>query len=198
MLSTFPLRPAVLSALSFGLALGVACLIATVAAVPPIVPALAASVVLAGCEFFQGRSCSQLELEPTQENVWLWGLTFLMAWVITAGLALILPSGTQFICEPLVPWRISIALFGAFFSAWMIAAMRSREDGAKLEPLLRVVLLWIAPFYGFFYAPWFLALSLAVPCADRPQAQVAIAALAVAVSAHGGYRVGIWMYGRAL
>lgn len=62
---------AVFSALSFGLALRVACLIATVAAVPPIVPALAASLALAGCEFLQGRSSSQVELEPTQQNVWL-------------------------------------------------------------------------------------------------------------------------------
>jgi hypothetical protein len=198
MLSTIPLSMAASSALGFGLALIVAYSIATVAAVPPIIPALAASLVLAGREFFQGHSSSQVQLEPTQQNGWLWGLTFLMTWAITVGLALIFPSGSQFICEPLVPWRISIVLFGAFFSAWLIAAMRSREGGTKLEPLLRVILLWIAPFYGFFYAPWFLALSLAVPCADRPLGQVAIAALAMAVSAHGGYRVGTWMYGRSV
>lgn len=103
MSSTIPLRMAVSSGLGFGLALGVACSIATVAAVPPIVPALTASLVLAGCEFLQGRSSSQVELEPTKQNVWLWGLTFVTTWVITAGLAQILTSGTQFICEPLVP-----------------------------------------------------------------------------------------------
>jgi hypothetical protein len=63
------LHMAVLSALSFGLALGVACFIATGAAVPPIVPVLAASLVLAGCEFLHGSSSSQLRPQPTQENV---------------------------------------------------------------------------------------------------------------------------------
>jgi hypothetical protein len=60
------------------------------------------------------------------------------------------------------------------------------------------VLLWIAPFYGFIYAPWLLGLRLAVPCADRPRGQVAIAALAMAVSADGGFRMGMWMYGRSV
>jgi hypothetical protein len=73
-----------------------------------------------------------------------------MAWVITAGQALIFLNGTRFICEPLVPWRISTALFGDFFAAWMIAAIRSREGGVELEPLLRLCCCGSLPFMDSF------------------------------------------------
>jgi hypothetical protein len=56
------------------------------------------------------------------------------------------------------------------------------------------MLLWIAPFYGFFHAPWFLAQSLAIPCEGRPSAQSAIAAAAMLLATLAGQQLGLWMF----
>ena len=42
------------------------------------------------------------------------------------GLAKIVPATSSFVCEPLVPWQFSIAIFGAFGMSWLSAATRLR------------------------------------------------------------------------
>jgi hypothetical protein len=60
--------------------------------------------------------------------------------------------------------------------------------------LIPIVLSWIAPFYGFFHAPWFLAQSLAMPCPDRPLVQCVLAAGAMVIAALAGSHIAAWMF----
>jgi hypothetical protein len=74
----------------------------------------------------------------------------------------VFPGIADFLCEPLVFWRISIALFGAFAMSWLATGVALRSF--KLAGLMiHLVFFWIAPFYGFFHAPWFLARGR-LPC----------------------------------
>jgi hypothetical protein len=105
----------------------------------------------------------------------------------------VFPGIADFLCEPLVPWRISIALFGAFAMSWLATGVALRSF--KLAGLMiHFVFFWIAPFYGFFHAPWFLARTIAVPCAERPFLQAMIAAAGMVLAAHAGHRTGDRMF----
>ena len=134
------------------------------------------------------------DVELTSGILAMWGLTSLVAGAMLAALMIVAPQGARFVCEPLVPWRISIPMFGAFFSAWLSAGISIRAPGSRYQCLIPITLCWIAPFYGFFHAPWFLAQSLVIPCPGRPLAQVMIAAAAMAVMALAGARVAAWMF----
>jgi hypothetical protein len=48
---------------------------------------------------------------------------FLGALVVFA----VFPGIVDFVCEPLVPWRISIALFGAFAMSWLATGVALRS-----------------------------------------------------------------------
>ena len=41
-------------------------------------------------------------------------------WVVAS----VFPASRDFLCEPLVPWRVSIAIFGAFGANWLAAAAK--------------------------------------------------------------------------
>jgi hypothetical protein len=51
---------------------------------------------------------------------------------------------------------------------------------------------WIAPFYGFFHAPWFLAQAIALPCDGF--AQAVVVGIVMAVATHGAHRTAVWMF----
>lgn len=192
------IRDGASSALTYCLAIAsAALLVSSQQDLPPILPALLASLLLAGVEWGFQRPSPHAIVEPTRGNLASWLVDFLLASIVLLVLARIMPRGAQFACEPLVPWGISIAIFGAFFSAWIAAAMNVRASDRRYQPLVRLMLFWIAPFYGFFHAPWFLAQSLAVPCPNRSLVQVVIAALALLISAAIGARVGAWMFSRS-
>jgi hypothetical protein len=114
------------------------------------------------------------------------GLAFLC---ISAGarlLAFILASAPAFYCHAAVPWRIEIALCGSSASGFVTAIAKTRARAWLVYPLTMVAFLWIAPFYGFFSAPVFLAVSLNTECPDRSLAAMALVAFGMMVGARMG------------
>jgi hypothetical protein len=106
-----------------------------------------------------------------------------------------LGSGAAFYCEPLVPWRIEIALFGSFGLAYFSFGARQRRHAWATYPLGVLALLWIAPFYSFFSAPLFLGVSLNTMCPGRPIVTVVLAALGMRVGEQVGLAAAGWISG---
>jgi len=106
-------------------------------------------------------------------------------------------TGAAFYCEPLVPSRIEIALFGSFVGGCLTVMAHAHHLAWAVYPLTMLALLWIAPFYGFFSAPLFLGISLNTLCADRPLPTVLLTALGMLVGEWVGSAVADWMSGRS-
>lgn len=125
---------------------------------------------------------------------WRHGVDFAVAAIGLWAAASVFPASRDFLCEPLVPWRISIALFGAFGMSWLARAVALRAPAQRVSLLIFLAFFWIAPFYGFFHAPWFLAQAIASPCADRPLVQSLFAAAGMVIAAEGARRLADWMF----
>ena len=75
------------------------------------------------------------------------GLAAVGLWAVVSAL----PASRDFLCEPLVPWRISIALFGAFAMSWLAraVALRAPKERSLVVHLPRLLLdravLWLLP-----------------------------------------------------
>jgi hypothetical protein len=115
------------------------------------------------------------------------------AWVIGR----VVGAGAAFYCEPLVPWRMEIALFGSFVAGYFTVMAHAHHLAWAVYPLTMLALLWIAPFYGFFSAPLFLGISLNTLCSDRPLPTVLLTALSMLVGEWVGSAVAGWMSGRS-
>ncbi len=111
-------------------------------------------------------------------------------WVVVSAL----PASRDFLCEPLVPWRISVALFGTFAMNWLARAAALPAPKERAAPFILLAFFWIAPFYGFFHAPWFLAQTIASPCADRPLIQSLVVAAGMVIAAEAGQRLADWLF----
>ena len=120
---------------------------------------------------------------------WRYGADFAAAVIGLWAVVSALPASHDFLCEPLVPWRISIALFGAFAMSWLARAVALRAPAERMSLLIFLAFFWIAPFYGFFHAPWFLAQTIASPCADRPVIQSLVAAAVMVIAAEAARRL---------
>lgn len=127
---------------------------------------------------------------------WRHGADFAMAAIGLWAVVSVFPASRNFLCEPLVPWRISIALFGAFGMSWLARAVSLRAPATRVSLLIFLAFFWIAPFYGFFHAPWFIAQTIASPCADRPLPQSLIAAAGMILAAEAGQRLADFCLGR--
>ena len=176
-------------------ALGVAGLLVGAIGGPPLLAALAAAIILAMLEWMLGLPGPYASAELDTLHVAHWATSLLAASICLALLAAVVPVIALFVCEPLVPWGLSIAAFGAFASAWIGRGLLARTGTTDYHPVLHLALFWIAPPYGFFHAPWFLAQTLALPCPDRAIAQAAVAVAAMIAASVGGHRMGIWMFG---
>jgi hypothetical protein len=106
-------------------------------------------------------------------------------------------TGAAFYCEPLVPSRIEIALFGSFVGGYLTIMAHAHHLAWAVYPLTMLALLWIAPFYGFFSAPLFLGISLNTLCSDRPLPTVLLTVLSMLVGEWVGSAVAVWMSGRS-
>ncbi len=106
----------------------------------------------------------------------------------------IVPAVGSFVCEPMVPWQLSIAIFGAFGMSWLSAAAGIQSPNYRPGLMIYLAFFWIAPFYGFFYGPWFLAQAVVLPCDGRPLAQAIIIVLGMVVAATAGRGTAIWMF----
>lgn len=60
-------------------------------------------------------------------------------------------------------------------------------------PLILVAFLWIAPFYGFFAGPVFLAVGLVAGCLDRNLMTVLLAAFGMILGEQLGNGLGTWL-----
>lgn len=65
---------------------------------------------------------------------WRHGVDFVVAAIGLWAVVSAFPASRDFLCEPLVPWRISIALFGAFGMSWLAraAALRAQTERVSL------------------------------------------------------------------
>ncbi len=111
------------------------------------------------------------------------------AWLTSS----LLGTGAAFYCEPLVPWRIEIALFGSFAVGTLTFLARARRRAWVVYPLLMVAFMWIAPVYGFFSAPLFLGVSMNSVCPDRSIATVLPTALGMVAGEQAGRDFAGWL-----
>ena len=121
-------------------------------------------------------------------------ISFLAALLGLWGIVKVVPATSSFVCEPLVPWQFAIAIFGAFGMSWLSAVARLRSPRDRAGLMIQLAFFWIAPFYGFFHAPWFLAQTVALPCDGRPFIQALIVGVAMVVAALGGQGTARWMF----
>jgi hypothetical protein len=130
---------------------------------PPLLTALVATLLYGGVGMAYGRRPGAV-VGPAPGRLPRTILADSVVLVIVAAAGWLtgrtLGSGAAFYCEPLVPWRIEIALFGSFGLAYFSFGARQRRHAWATYPLGVLALLWIAPFYGFFSAPLFLGVSL--------------------------------------
>ena len=175
-------------------ALGAAGLLAQFTHAPPIFLALVASLVTAGIAFALAAQ-DPFDADYTRLNqAGAHVVSFLAALIGLWSIAKVAPATRSFVCEPLVPWQFSIAMFGAFGMSWLAAATKLRIPHDRAGLMIHLAFFWIAPFYGFFHAPWFLAQTVALSCDGRPFAQALVAGVVMAVAAYGGHRTAAWMF----
>ncbi len=121
------------------------------------------------------------------------GLIAVAAFLGIQVLAVVLGDGHIFYCEPAVPWRIEIAIFGSFAIAFLTSAAEARSRARLVYALTLIAFLWIAPFYGFFSGPIFLAVGLVANCPDRSLMSVPLVGLGMIVGEQLGNRLGTWL-----
>ncbi len=163
---------------------------------PP--PLLTATLVFAGISLAYGRRPGALVgpapgrlLGSVAVDAVVLVIVGAAGWVIGRALG----TRAAFFCEPLVPWRIEIALGGSFGVAYVTLMARQRRRAWAAYPLAVVALLWIAPFYGFFSAPLFLGVSLNTMCHGRPIVSVVLTALGMRVGEQVGLAAAGWISG---
>ena len=183
------------SGATFVVALGSAGLLAQFTSAPPIFIAFVASLAAAGMAFVAAAQDPFDSDYSTVAQLSTHLLSFLTAVIGLWGVVNILPAIGSFVCEPLVPWKFSIAVFGAFGMSWLSSAIRIRIPHVRTGLVIHVAFFWIAPFYGFFHAPWFLAQTAVLPCEGRPLPQALIVVLGMAVATVTGRRAASWMFG---
>lgn len=107
-------------------ALGAAGLLAQFTNAPPIFLALVASLVTAGIAFALAAQdpfdTGYTSLNQAGAHV----VSFLAALIGLWGIVKVAPATSSFVCEPLVPWQFSIAIFGAFGMSFLSAATKLR------------------------------------------------------------------------
>lgn len=166
------------------------------AAAVPLLTALAATAVFAGISFLYARRGRPIV--PDLSPVLALEAMVLAAVVIGAAVWLFsfaAGSGASFYCEPVVPWRISIALFGSFALGNFTVMARGRKLGWAIHPVVMLALLWIAPFYGFFSPPVILGIGLTAQCPDRPMMTVVLTALGMIAGDQLGRTMAGWLSG---
>lgn len=168
------------------------------AAPPPLLTALVATLVFAGISLAYRRRPGEVVgpspgrlPEAVLAGVVVLAIVGAGGWLIGRALG----TGVTFYCEPLVPWRIEIALFGSFGIAYFTGNTRQRHHAWATYPLAVLALLWIAPFYGFFSAPLFLGMSLNTMCPGRPIVTVVLTALGMHVGEQVGLAAASWIRG---
>lgn len=162
----------------------------------PLLIALVATAIFAAVSFVCAPPQSTTTLNSVRPLMLqlLAGAFTLLA--VGAGVCLVksvFGTGANFYCEPLVPWRIEIALFGSFVVGFATILSSAHQRARVVYPLTMVALFWIAPFYGFFSAPLFLGISLNSMCPDRSSVTTLLAALGMIAGEQAGLRLAGWI-----
>ena len=108
-------------------------------------------------------------------------------------IAAVLGDARSFYCNPAVPFRIEIAIFGSFAVGLCTRIAAARGQAQLVYPLALVAFFWIAPFYGFFQGPVFLATGLVAGCGDRGVIPILLAASAMILTERLGNELGAWI-----
>lgn len=114
-------------------------------------------------------------------------------WVAYILTSLAVGDVEHFYCQPMVPWSIGIAIFGAFITALLLETVRRSRYQGTLEPAVFLSLFWISPFYGFFKAPVFLAQGTALGCEIRETNMLLAATICMWLSACIGKSLAGWL-----
>ena len=161
-----------------------------------LVTAAVATVVFAGITLACGRRLGAM-MGPSRararrvvvDYVLVFATVGLIGWLVGR----LLGTGAAFYCEPLVPWRVEIAIFGSFGLAYLTSMAHRRHRAWAVYPLVVLALVAIAPFYGFFSAPLFLALSLNTMCPGRPIVVAVLIAIGMGVGERLGIATAAWL-----
>lgn len=101
-----------------------ALVLATLSVQPPLLTAVAATLVFAGISLAYGRRPGAA-VGPVPgrlpESLAADAMVLVIVGAVTALIGRAVGTGAAFYCEPLVPWRIEIALFGSFAVAYFTA-----------------------------------------------------------------------------
>lgn len=161
---------------------------------PRIFGALVATTVLAMLSRVLSFQLPQFS-NQSQPN----GLLQLPFDLVAAGIGLgilahLFPAVEEFVCEPPVPWNIWIAIFGALAVGFLGNATFRPGANANTSLMVLLSVFWIAPFFGYFYGPWFFAQAVALPCASRSQFQAILAAIAMVPASLAGLALAYWLF----
>ncbi len=158
--------------------------------------ALASTLIVAGSAGLL-RVPAPFAARFTRPRDWVQhGADFAVAAIGLWAVVSLFPASRDFLCEPLAPWRLSIALFGAFAMSWLARAAALRASEERVSLFIFLAFFWIAPFYGFFHAPWMLAQSIVSSCPGRPVLQSLAAAAGMVIAAEGSRKLADWMFGK--
>ena len=114
------------SGATFVAALSAAGLLAQFTNAPPIFVAPVASLAVSGTARALGAEEPFDAGYTSLSQVAVHLISCLAAMAGLWGIVNLVPAVGIFVCEPLVPWHVSIAIFGAFGMSWLAAAAKIR------------------------------------------------------------------------
>lgn len=182
------------SAAAFTIAVGAIGALELIGVSNAVTLAAISTLVVAGVLSVLRRS-APFETSYTPWRNWLrHGADFGAAALGLWGVMQLFSESQEFLCEPLVPWRVSIAIFGAFGMTWLARSISLRAPTRRMPLMILLAFFWIAPFYGFFHAPWFLAQVIVAPCPQRPLGESLAAVAAMVFATELGRRTADWLF----
>lgn len=107
---------------------------------------------------------------------------------------LLIGTSKDFYCAPEVPWRVDVAAFGGFALGLLDMMVRRHGQASALSPAVYLGFFWIAPWYGYFHAPAFLAQVIIYPCEGRSLMTIVLSVIMMAASHVIGRRLAAWFF----
>ena len=95
-------------------------------------------------------------------------------------------------CAVEIPVRLGVAVFGAFAVAMLEFMVHQRNQLSLVGPLIYLGFFWIAPWYGFFQPPAFLAEAF-VGCHHQTIAVMSLTFVAMIAARAFGSKLGSWL-----
>jgi len=163
----------------------VVCALSTMPLPSMLLPALAASLVYAG-----------VVLQCEQRTVPVPAFSRASA-TLSLSIEVMLGRASAFYCAPPVPWHVGAALLGSFFLGLVVTIGRARWNLKLPLAASMVALWWMAPFYGYFSGPVFLAIQWVTDCPGRSFQNVGFGVVALVTGRLLGGLLATWLVGTA-